>query len=59
MDELTDLFSGMGWCLFGLAAVLLTIFLLKMIPRFDRIIALAESVSLNKLPALWRKVIDQ
>lgn len=59
MTEWTDFLSAIGWCLFGIAAVLTTIFFLKMLPRFDRIIALAEMGAVNRLPSWMRKLIGK
>jgi hypothetical protein len=59
MSELIDLFSGAGWFLFSVAAVLVAVFLLRTLPRFDRIIALAEIGAINQLPAIVRKLIGK
>ena len=57
MSALTDLFSGAGWFLFGVAAVLFTTFLLRMVRRFDRIISLAEIGAVNQLPTVMRTLV--
>ena len=59
MNEWTNFLSAVGWCLFGVAAVLATIFFLKMLSRFDRIIALAEVGAVNRLPSWLRKLIGK
>lgn len=59
MSDLTELFSGFGWCLFGVAAVLLTIFLLRLLRRLDRIIALAEIGAVDQIPAIVRKLLGK
>jgi hypothetical protein len=59
MKELTDLFSGAGLFLFGIAAVLAGIFLLRILRRVDRIIALAEIGAVDQLPSIVRKVLGK
>jgi hypothetical protein len=59
MKDLIDLFSGAGWFLFGVAAVLVAIFLLRMLGRFDRLIGLAEIGAVGQLPTLVRKLLGK
>lgn len=59
MKELTDLFSGAGWFLFGVAAVLGTSFLILLLTRLDRIIALAEMGAVDQLPSVVRKLLGK
>jgi hypothetical protein len=59
MREVTDLFSGAGWLLFGVAAVLVAVFLLKILRRLDRIISLAELGAINQLPTIVRRLIGK
>jgi hypothetical protein len=59
MKDLTELFSGAGWFLFSIAAVLVAIFLLRMVRRFDRIIALAEIGAVDELPRIIRKILGK
>jgi hypothetical protein len=59
MSGLTELFSGFGWFLFGLAAVLVAVFLLRLLRRLDRIIALAEIGAVDQLPAIVRKLLGK
>ena len=59
MHRLTDLFAGFGWCLFGFAAVLVAVFLLRLLRRIDRIIALAEIGAVDHLPAIVRKLLGK
>ena len=59
MKELTDLFAGAGWFLFGVAAVLIAVFLLRLPRRLDRIIALAEIGAVDQLPLVVRKLLGR
>ncbi len=59
MSELTELFSGFGWCLFGIAAILVAVFLLRLLRRLDRIIALAEIGAVEQIPAIVRKLLGK
>lgn len=59
MSELTDLFSGLGWCLFGFAAVLVAVWLFRTLPRVDRIISLAEMGAVDQIPAIIRKLLGK
>ena len=46
---MTAFLSVLGWCLFGLAAVLLTVFLLRALKRVDRVLSLAEANAIKFL----------
>lgn len=59
MNELTELFSGAGWFLFSVAAVLVAMFLLRLLPRVDRIISLAEIGAVDQLPQIVRKLLGK
>ena len=59
MSGLTDFFSGVGWCLFGVAAVLVAVWLLRTLPRVDRIISLAEMGAIDQIPSIVRKLIGK
>lgn len=59
MDALSKLFSGFGLCLFGIAAVLLTIFLLRLLRRLDRIISMAEIGASDQIPRIVRKLLGK
>jgi hypothetical protein len=59
MSEWTNLISAFGWCLFGIAAVLAAVFFLRMVSRFDRIIALAEKGAVGRLPLWLAKLVDR
>jgi len=59
MSGLTDLFSGVGWCLFGIAAVLVAIWLLRILPRVDRIISLAEMGAVDQIPTIVRRLLGK
>jgi hypothetical protein len=56
MSGVTSLLSAVASCFFGMAAVLLTVFLLRSLRRFDRIIALAEMGAASQLPQVLRKL---
>ena len=59
MSGLTEFFSGFGWCLFGFAAVLVAIFLLRLLRRLDRIISLAEIGAVDQIPAVIRRLLGK
>ena len=59
MKELAELFSGAGWLLFSIAAVLIAMFLIRLLPCVDRIISLAEMGAVEQLPAIVRKLLGK
>jgi hypothetical protein len=50
MSGITDFLSAVALCLFGIAAN-------RLIPRFDRLLTLAENGALRQLPTVLRKLI--
>ncbi len=59
MTSLTEFVSAVAWFLFGIAAVLLTIFLLRLSRRLDRIIALAKAGAMDALPMIVRRLVGK
>jgi hypothetical protein len=59
MTEWTAFLSAIGWCLFGIAAIIIAVCLLRLLSRFDRIIALAEIGAGDRLPSWMRKLIGR
>jgi hypothetical protein len=59
MQTITDFLSAFGWCLFGIAAVLMAIFVLKLLHRFDRVLALAEKGAIKRLPRKLVKMVGK
>lgn len=59
MQTMTDFLSAFGWCLIGIAAVLIAIFALRLLRRFDRVLALAERDAIKRLPKKLVKLVGK
>ena len=59
VSEIINLLSEVGLCLFGIAGVLLALFLLRILPRVDRLLTLAEMGAVEQLPLIVRKLLGK
>lgn len=56
MTELTDFLTALGWCLFGIAAVITAVTALRLVSRVDRVLTLAEQRAVERLEYGLRRI---